>query len=69
MMTHDGLNVANNVIDLEAVRDRHLDELTKRAMKLPRYKRLAILLVACELLRECRRVRTTTTIPKVETLT
>ena len=42
--------MTNNIIDLDAVRDRHLDELTRRAMKLPRYKRLAVLVAACELL-------------------
>jgi hypothetical protein len=46
-----------NVVDLESVRERQLEVLTQRALRLPRYKRLAVMVAACELLRECRRTK------------
>jgi hypothetical protein len=56
-----------DVIDLDAVRDSRMDALYQRAIKLPRYRRLALMVAACELLRECRRIRRPP--PRAETST
>jgi hypothetical protein len=45
------------VIDFDAVRDRKLNELTGRALQLPRYRRLMITVAMCQLLRDARRAR------------
>jgi hypothetical protein len=45
------------VIELDSIRDRRLDELTRRALQLPRYRRLGIMVALCELLRDKRRTK------------
>jgi hypothetical protein len=44
------------VIELQSYRERQLDELTRRAMQLPRYRRLVLMVALCERLRERRRL-------------
>ena len=47
----------SNVIEFEPFRERQLGELTRHAMKLPRYRRLALMVALCERLRDSRRTR------------
>jgi hypothetical protein len=46
----------SNVIELEPFRERRLSELTQRAMNLPRYRRLVLMVALCERLRDSRRL-------------
>lgn len=47
----------NNVIEMESVRDQRLEELTQRALQLPRYRRLAVIVAILETRRESRRIK------------
>jgi hypothetical protein len=44
------------VIELEPLRERRLSELTRRALALPRYRRLVLMVALCERLRDSRRL-------------
>jgi hypothetical protein len=46
----------SRVIELEPFREKRLAELTRRAIKLPRYRRLVLMVALCERLREGRRL-------------